>query len=53
MTSNAAAAFLFAFALLCAGQTAGITATLTGQIVSEGFLEWKVSVRIQHAYTEI
>ncbi|KAF8489582.1 natural resistance-associated macrophage protein [Gautieria morchelliformis] len=38
-----AAALMFAFALLCAGQSASITATLAGQIVSEGFLEWKVS----------
>lgn len=38
------AAFLFAFALLCAGQTASITATLAGQIVSEGFIEWRISV---------
>lgn len=38
-------AFLFAFALLCAGQSASITATLAGQVVSEGFLRWKLSVR--------
>lgn len=35
---------IFAVALLCAGQTASITATLAGQIVSEGFIEWRVSV---------
>ena len=39
-----AAAVVFAVALLSAGQTASITATLAGQIVSEGFLEWRVSV---------
>ena len=39
-----AAAVIFAVALLCAGQTASITATLAGQIVSEGFIEWRVSV---------
>ncbi|KIJ45571.1 hypothetical protein M422DRAFT_227211 [Sphaerobolus stellatus SS14] len=38
-----AAGVIFALALLCAGQSASITATLAGQIVSEGFLEWKVS----------
>ena len=27
-----------------AGQSASITATLAGQVVSEGFLEWKTSV---------
>jgi len=38
-----AAGIVFAFALLCAGQSASITATLAGQIVSEGFIEWKLS----------
>ncbi|EJU01138.1 natural resistance-associated macrophage protein [Dacryopinax primogenitus] len=37
------AAFLFAFALLCSGQSASVTATMAGQVVSEGFLEWRVS----------
>ncbi|KAG8748869.1 hypothetical protein FRC12_013748, partial [Ceratobasidium sp. 428] len=37
------AAFLFALALLCSGQSASITATLAGQIVSEGFIEWRIS----------
>lgn len=47
ITHPTAAAFIFALALLCAGQTASITATLAGQIVSEGFLEWRVSVRLR------
>lgn len=47
------AAVLFALALLCAGQSASITATLAGQIVSEGFLEWKVSVRTHLICVEI
>lgn len=38
------AGILFAVALICAGQTAGITATLAGQVVSEGFIQWTVSV---------
>ena len=45
MACDVAAGFMFALALLCAGQSASITATLSGQIVSEGFLEWRVSVR--------
>lgn len=45
LTRTTAAAFIFALALLCAGQTASITATLAGQIVSEGFIEWRISVR--------
>ncbi|KAH9487086.1 Iron transporter SMF3 [Psilocybe cubensis] len=36
-------AVVFALALVCAGQTSSITVTLAGQIVSEGFIEWKVS----------
>ncbi len=47
ITHRTAAAFIFALALLCAGQTASITATLAGQIVSEGFIEWRVSVRLR------
>ncbi|KDR84835.1 hypothetical protein GALMADRAFT_233253 [Galerina marginata CBS 339.88] len=38
-----AAATIFALALVCAGQTSSITVTLAGQIVSEGFIEWKIS----------
>lgn len=56
------AAIIFALALLCvcpdhlcpfdeliagqAGQSASITATLAGQVVSEGFIEWRTSVHI-------
>ena len=36
---------MFAVALICSGQSASITATLAGQIVSEGFIQWTVSVR--------
>ncbi|KAH7104338.1 natural resistance-associated macrophage protein [Auriculariales sp. MPI-PUGE-AT-0066] len=35
------AATLFAVALLCAGQSASLTATLAGQVVSEGFINWR------------
>ncbi|KAI0783150.1 natural resistance-associated macrophage protein [Abortiporus biennis] len=38
-----AAATLFALALLAAGQSASIIATMAGQTVSEGFLRWRVS----------
>lgn len=37
-------AFLFALALVVAGQSSSITATLAGQVVGEGFIEWRVSV---------
>ena len=43
---NSAAAFLFALALVCAGQMSSITVTLAGQSVSEGFIEWKITVCI-------
>ena len=35
---------MFALALICSGQTASITATLAGQLVSEGFILWNISV---------
>lgn len=39
-------AFFFALALFCSGQSAGITATLAGQVVGEGFMNFKISVGI-------
>ncbi|TKY88065.1 hypothetical protein EX895_003161 [Sporisorium graminicola] len=37
------AAVLFAVALLAAGQSASITVTLAGQLVSEGFINWRTN----------
>ncbi|CAL1694687.1 unnamed protein product [Somion occarium] len=37
------AATLFALALLASGQSSSIIATMAGQIVSEGFLRWRIS----------
>jgi hypothetical protein len=48
-----AAALLFAIALLAAGQSASIIATVAGQAVSEGFLRWRVSVSGQHSWDGI
>ncbi|TCD70666.1 hypothetical protein EIP91_002387 [Steccherinum ochraceum] len=48
-----AAAFVFALALLCSGQTASITATLAGQVVSEGFIEWRISPFLRRILTRI
>ncbi|KAH8120595.1 Nramp-domain-containing protein [Phellopilus nigrolimitatus] len=45
------AAIIFAIALLCSGQSASITATLAGQIVSEGFIQWKVSPFLRRLLT--
>ncbi|KAH9922018.1 natural resistance-associated macrophage protein [Epithele typhae] len=47
------AAFIFALALLCAGQTASITATLAGQLVSEGFIEWRISPFLRRIITRL
>ncbi|KAK7058324.1 Manganese transporter smf1 [Paramarasmius palmivorus] len=47
------AAFLFALALVCAGQTASITATLAGQVVSEGFIEWRMSPFLRRLITRL
>lgn len=48
-----AAAFMFALALVCAGQTASVTATLAGQIVSEGFISWNVSPFVRRLLTRL
>lgn len=44
MILSTAAAMLFALALLAAGQSSSIIATVAGQCVSEGFLRWNISV---------
>lgn len=36
-------AILFAIALLTAGQSSSITVTLAGQIISEGFIHWRLT----------
>ncbi|THH23107.1 hypothetical protein EUX98_g8070 [Antrodiella citrinella] len=48
-----AAGVLFAVALLCSGQTASITATLAGQVVSEGFIEWRISPFMRRIITRM
>ncbi len=48
---NLGAAFVFALALILAGQTSGITATLAGQIVSQGFINWRVSPFLRRLLT--
>ncbi|QRW18458.1 manganese transporter SMF1 [Rhizoctonia solani] len=47
------AAIMFAVALLCSGQSASITATLAGQIVSEGFIEWRISPLLRRVITRL
>lgn len=50
---GAAAALMFALALVCSGQTASVTATLAGQIVSEGFISWNVSPFVRRLLTRL
>lgn len=44
-------AVLFALALLAAGQSSSIVATLAGQVISEGFIRWKVSPMLRRLLT--
>lgn len=43
--------FVFALALLCSGQSAGVVCTLAGQMVSEGFLSWSFPPVIRRLIT--
>ncbi|KAI0275202.1 natural resistance-associated macrophage protein [Gloeopeniophorella convolvens] len=47
------AAVIFALALLCAGQSASLVATVAGQTVSEGFLHWRVSPVVRRLLTRL
>ncbi|ESK81850.1 putative transporter of the nramp family [Moniliophthora roreri MCA 2997] len=47
------AATLFAIALLAAGQSSSIIATVAGQAVSEGFLQWRVSPVVRRLLTRL
>ncbi|KAG6919880.1 hypothetical protein DXG01_015588 [Tephrocybe rancida] len=47
------AATLFAVALLTAGQSSSIIATVAGQAVSEGFLHWRVSPVMRRLITRL
>ncbi|OAV99481.1 hypothetical protein PTTG_06667 [Puccinia triticina 1-1 BBBD Race 1] len=45
--------YTFAIALLVAGQAASITVTLAGQIVSEGFIEWRTRPVVRRLVTRL
>jgi metal iron transporter len=47
------AAKIFAVALLCAGQSSSIIATVAGQAISEGFLQWRVSAIVRRLLTRL
>ena len=42
LVGTSIASFLFALALLASGQSSTLTATLAGQIVMEGYVQWKL-----------
>jgi manganese transport protein len=44
---------LFAIALLCCGLNSTITATLSGQIVMEGFLNWRIAPWLRRLVTRM
>jgi metal iron transporter len=46
LTARTGAATIFALGLLCSGQSASLVATVSGQIVSEGFIRWRVPVSV-------
>ncbi|CDK26292.1 unnamed protein product [Kuraishia capsulata CBS 1993] len=47
------AGLLFALAMLFSGQSAGIICTMSGQIVSEGFIHWKVKPWVRRIITRL
>ncbi|KAN0100854.1 Natural resistance-associated macrophage domain containing protein [Tylopilus felleus] len=47
------AALLFALALVFSGQAASVTATLAGQVVSEGFIHWSISPFLRRLVTRL
>ncbi|KAG7086975.1 hypothetical protein E1B28_002891 [Marasmius oreades] len=52
-TVGEGAATLFALALLAAGQSASVIATVAGQAVSEGFLRWRTSPVLRRLLTRL
>ncbi|KZP24073.1 natural resistance-associated macrophage protein [Athelia psychrophila] len=52
-SGNVPAALLFALALLAAGQSSSMIATVAGQSVSEGFLRWRVSPAMRRLVTRL
>lgn len=46
-------AILFAIALLAAGQSSSITVTLAGQIISEGFIHWRLTPLLRRILTRM
>ena len=53
LLGSALAPTLFAIALLCCGLNSTITATLSGQIVMEGFLNWRIAPWLRRLVTRM
>jgi manganese transport protein len=53
LLGSAIAPTLFAIALLCCGLNSTITATLAGQIVMEGFLNWRIAPWLRRMITRM
>ncbi len=53
LLGSALAPILFGVALLAAGQSATLTATLAGQTIMQGFLGWKLSAAIRRVLTRV
>ncbi|ANZ76842.1 BA75_03830T0 [Komagataella pastoris] len=50
---SSAAGFIFALSLLFSGQSSGIVCTMSGQIVSEGFIKWSVTPWVRRLITRL
>lgn len=53
LLGSALAPILFGVALLAAGQSATLTATLAGQTIMQGFLGWQVSAALRRVLTRL
>jgi manganese transport protein len=53
LLGTAAASALFAFALLCSGQSSTLTGTMAGQIVMEGFLNFRMRPWLRRLITRM
>ncbi len=53
LLGTAAASILFALALLASGQSSTITGTLAGQVVMEGFMDWKIRPWVRRIITRL
>jgi manganese transport protein len=53
LVGKVAASLLFAVALLASGQSSTITGTLAGQVVMEGFMQWRVAPWVRRLITRM